>query len=293
MDRWPAILPPGMTAPQSVQRRGVDLLDFLRSTMSMTANYQPAIIAELIRHGGRAPRRQLAEALVRADALAMARADRVLMRWPRRTLRKHGLVTYHRTRRDFTLDVTFRDDAERAQALALATRAVETWVSATQVRRASRRYRSLVRSRGRCEACGAPAAAVELDVDHIIPRSRSDPRTRKISPRPGHWIDVDDPENLQVLCATCNRGKRDTDDHDFRPSLDMLAQNIASIRRIATELSFDPDELERRSRLPGAFSNSAALNRDGYHGPAHASAAGEYVEGTPGTQESSSSSSRW
>ena len=40
-----------------------------------------------------------------------------------------------------------------------------------------------------------------MDVDHIIPRSHSG---------------SNDPENLQVLCANCNRSKGNKDNTDFR-----------------------------------------------------------------------------
>ncbi len=65
----------------------------------------------------------------------------------------------------------------------------------------SLRYRVLRDSGGRCALCGATKKETILDVDHIKPRSKGG---------------TNDIENLQVLCAKCNRSKGNKDDTDFR-----------------------------------------------------------------------------
>jgi ATP adenylyltransferase len=65
----------------------------------------------------------------------------------------------------------------------------------------SLRYQVLSRAQGRCELCGISKDEKALDVDHIVPRSKGG---------------ADDVTNLQALCYTCNRQKRNTDDKDFR-----------------------------------------------------------------------------
>jgi ATP adenylyltransferase len=65
----------------------------------------------------------------------------------------------------------------------------------------SLRYQVLREAKGRCALCGITKDDKPLDIDHIIPKAKG-----------GKTIY----ENLQVLCSTCNRTKRDTDDTDFR-----------------------------------------------------------------------------
>jgi 5-methylcytosine-specific restriction endonuclease McrA len=65
------------------------------------------------------------------------------------------------------------------------------------------RYRALKRHGARCQCCGRSGRDVELHVDHIKPRWRY-PQLEL------------DPDNLQVLCADCNLGKRGWDETDWR-----------------------------------------------------------------------------
>ena len=66
------------------------------------------------------------------------------------------------------------------------------------------RYQALLRSDGRCEACGAgKAQGAVLNVDHIKPRRHY----------PELALDID---NLQVLDSPCNHGKGNWDETDWR-----------------------------------------------------------------------------
>ena len=66
------------------------------------------------------------------------------------------------------------------------------------------RYQAL-RERGRtCECCGIDESyGAIMTVDHVLPRSIW----------PEHALD---PDNLQILCFQCNRGKGNSDSTDFR-----------------------------------------------------------------------------
>jgi ATP adenylyltransferase len=66
------------------------------------------------------------------------------------------------------------------------------------------RYQALKASGGHCALCGATKYEQPLDVDHIVSRSRGDKNVL---------------ENLQVLCAKCNRTKGNKDDTDFRSNV--------------------------------------------------------------------------
>jgi ATP adenylyltransferase len=65
----------------------------------------------------------------------------------------------------------------------------------------SLRFKLLKEAGGRCALCGATKNDRPLDIDHIKPRSRRG---------------KNEEENLQVLCAKCNRSKGNKDETDFR-----------------------------------------------------------------------------
>lgn len=66
------------------------------------------------------------------------------------------------------------------------------------------RYKILRKYGFKCLACGSSPPLVILHVDHIKPRINYPQLTL-------------DPENLQVLCAACNQGKRHYFEDDLRP----------------------------------------------------------------------------
>ena len=63
------------------------------------------------------------------------------------------------------------------------------------------RYEVLKKAKGKCELCGISNKEKSLDIDHIIPRSKNG---------------SNDISNLQALCFTCNRQKRNLDNADLR-----------------------------------------------------------------------------
>lgn len=70
---------------------------------------------------------------------------------------------------------------------------------------AEARYAALKRHGGKCQACGRSAAdGATINVDHIKSVSTA-------------WHLRLDPDNHQVLCGQCNRGKGWSDATDWRP----------------------------------------------------------------------------
>jgi predicted house-cleaning noncanonical NTP pyrophosphatase (MazG superfamily) len=92
---------------------------------------------------------------------------------------------------------------------------------------ASIRYRLLKDANGKCQLCGIDRLISPMDIDHIVPSNKAD-KIGRVS-KGEHWIDVNSPENLQVLCFRCNRAKRETDDTDFRRTSKLVRDRIPEI----------------------------------------------------------------
>jgi 5-methylcytosine-specific restriction endonuclease McrA len=76
------------------------------------------------------------------------------------------------------------------------------------------RYEALRRNDGRCECCGAGRReGVVLNVDHIKPRRKY----------PHLALDVD---NTQVLCSSCNVGKGNRDQTNWKAKNDSRAAEV-------------------------------------------------------------------
>lgn len=71
------------------------------------------------------------------------------------------------------------------------------------------RYEALKRYGPKCMLCGVTSADARICVDHIKPRSKY----------PLLALDV---TNLQVLCDSCNRGKSNIHEDDWRNPLDQM-----------------------------------------------------------------------
>ena len=86
----------------------------------------------------------------------------------------------------------------RIKQIARHQKFLDTWEWTTL------RYQVLQKFGRRCMCCGAtPETGATLHVDHIKPRSKF----------PHLALDIN---NLQVLCAACNKGKGNWDETDFR-----------------------------------------------------------------------------
>lgn len=95
------------------------LIAFLTAKMSMTDVYQPAVIKELLVHGGKRSKANLARTLAQYDIAIQDYYEKVMMRWSRITLSKHGIVAYERGERAFRLIDYPSDESVRETAIVI------------------------------------------------------------------------------------------------------------------------------------------------------------------------------
>ena len=223
---------------------GSELMQYLTQQMSPTTYYQPLIIGELIRRGGSASRRELAVALMLGDDGEIRRWEQILGRWPRTTLRKHGIVSYDQYSKEYQLLADPGDEVMQAALVEECAIQIQRLQSSVKNRSNSRRFEALRRAAGRCQLCGMPGNIAPLHVDHIVPWSKRSRNTNIVTTADGRRVDVDDDQNLQVLCSACNTAKRASDTTDFRPSAQRLAEVICAVRDLARAQGIAAEELD-------------------------------------------------
>ena len=188
------------------------LQHFIREQMRMSHIYQPVMLMSLLRNNGKASVTEIAKDFLERDSSQIEYYEEIVKRWPTTTLKSHGLIA--KTNNQYNLK-SFDD---------LTPQQVQTLVEDCEVRLAeflqkqsdsvfdhrrkssgsisgNVRYQVLSQAKYHCELCGISADQKALDVDHIVPRNKGG---------------SDDISNLQALCYSCNRMKRDTDATDFR-----------------------------------------------------------------------------
>jgi predicted house-cleaning noncanonical NTP pyrophosphatase (MazG superfamily) len=211
------------------------LIDFLTNKMSMTDVYQPAVIKELLLHEGSRSKAELASSLSSYDLAVQEYYERIVMRWPRLTLQKHGIISYDRKAKRFSLCEYPTDEQLRRDAIQICSSKIDAWLgrkrreSGTTGSGSSLRYEVLKAASGKCELCGIPAKLRPIDVDHVVPRSKFNKHGNVL--KDGKWIAVDSRDNLQALCFSCNRAKRDSDQTDFRVRSKLVRDLIPDIIR--------------------------------------------------------------
>ena len=209
------------------------LLEFLQKRMSMTDVYQPVIIKELLLHEGSRTKTQLASALTEYDLAVQDYYERIVMRWPKITLTKHGIVEFNRRGSTFRLVAHPEDQEEHNKAVQICEEKIAAWLDRKRSYErapqaiASIRYQILKAAGGKCQLCGISSDIRPIDVDHIVPRSRAN-KQGKIRLH-GALVPVNDPANLQALCIACNRAKRDSDQTDFRRRVKLVRDFIPEL----------------------------------------------------------------
>src|SRR6516165_1401563 len=210
MGAWP---PPSQSRRITVASSFEHLRDFIQKRMRMAHIYQPVMIKELLKSGGKASIRNIAAAFLSRDESQLEYYEQITKDMPGKVLSKHGIVLRDGDEYRLTPDASSLSSEERDELVRLCDEAISTYLQkrGTAVydhRRAalgylsgSLRYEVLKRAGFRCELCGISADERAIEVDHIIPRKHGG---------------EDDLTNLQALCFKCNANKGARDDVDFR-----------------------------------------------------------------------------
>jgi ATP adenylyltransferase len=197
----------------SASKRFVELSRFVSKGMRMSHIYQPVMLMELLRRGGRASADEIAKAILLHDPSQIDYYKQITHNMVGRVLTKNRGIT-SRDKDVYSLNGFPELSPEEANRLIeqceskleqyLEKRGDLVWQHRTKPGEyvsGTKRYEVLKRAKFRCELCGVSAEEKALEVDHIEPRN---------------WGGEDDLSNLQALCYTCNASKRDRDNTDFR-----------------------------------------------------------------------------
>ena len=179
--------------------------------------YKPVMLLAVIRNGGTANKRQIAEAFQLRDDIQIEWYRRNVHPMPGKRLVRDGLLSKDGDQYSLHGVIAGLSDAEQAEIEQILEQRIADHLkmrnpfgdSNLDAVRGSVRYEVIRRAAGRCEACGVSSKDTQIDVDHIVPRARGG---------------SNDPTNLQALCRTCNSQKRDKDDTDFSSVHDSYAQ---------------------------------------------------------------------
>ena len=187
--------------------------------MRMSHIYQPVMLMTLLNNDGEASVKQIATQFAERDEALIEYYSKITNNMPGRVLGKnHGIVSVMRGDRKsiagYQLNgYSYLTPEQRELLLKACQQKYENYldVRGQQIYKHRRRatgyisgtlkYEVMKRARYRCELCGASAAEIVLEVDHIQPRSLGG---------------SDDLSNLQALCYRCNAWKSNKDNTDVR-----------------------------------------------------------------------------
>jgi len=189
------------------------LRQFIASDMSMEHVYQPVMLMELLKRGGRASISEIAQAILDRDPTQLEYYSLIVKNMVGRVLTKNRGVTEKDGDTYRLIGGDQLSDAQVTELRELCQRRLEEfekergeriWEHRKRGHRpisGSIRFEVLRRASFRCESCGISAEEKSIEVDHIHPKSLGG---------------KDDLSNYQALCFSCNAAKRNTDKTDFR-----------------------------------------------------------------------------
>src|SRR5262249_41789157 len=142
------------------------LRNFIQKEMRMSHIYQPVMIQELLRNGGKATIRQIAGAFLARDESQLEYYEQITKNMPGKILAKHGIVARDGDHYRLTKDASSLSSPERNELVRLCDDAISSYLEKRGAavydhRRAalgylsgSLRYEVLKRAGFRCELCG-------------------------------------------------------------------------------------------------------------------------------------------
>jgi len=193
------------------------LKKFILNDMKMSHIYQPVMLSELLKSGGKASVYEIAKSISRKDPSQIEYYEKITKNMVGDVLRNRSIVKSNKIKNrifDFELcEHTNLSDEEVKELIELCEGKLSAFLQERGERiwahrRRSRdpitgtvRYEVLKRAKYRCELCGIMGRDKALEVDHIIPKNCGG---------------SDEISNYQALCYSCNASKRDRDDTDLR-----------------------------------------------------------------------------
>lgn len=194
-----------------------------KSGLRMAHIYKPAMLLKVLRQGGEATKEDIAKEFVLRD---QGQIDfyrkKTVKQMPGDRLFKAGLLNYDQKNETYSLAgaIAQLSDKEQEEVESILEQRIADYLvmrnpfgdSNLDAVPGSIRFRVLEKAKKRCELCGASSSVTQIDVDHIVPRSR------------GGSNDI---SNLQALCRTCNAQKGNKADTDYRAIADSYANREA------------------------------------------------------------------
>lgn len=193
------------------------LKNFIHNDMRMSHIYQPVMLLELLKEGGRASVYKIAKSISGEDPSQIEYYEKITKNMVGRVLTKRSIVKSNKLKNSINeFELCDHDNLtpeEVKHLIELCKEKLSTFLDQRgqriwEHRRRSRdpisgtvRYEVLKKAKFRCELCGVLDKDKALEVDHIIPKNCGG---------------SDDISNYQSLCYSCNASKRDRDDTDLR-----------------------------------------------------------------------------
>ena len=188
-----------------------ELINFLssKSGLRMSHIYKPVMLLTVIRRGGAASKRDIAEKFALNDVQQVDYyCKKIVYPMPGKRLVRDGLLKKEGDTYELAGVLSKLTPQQMETVEAVLGDRISGYLehrnpfgdSNHDAVAGSLRYEVLRRAGARCELCGISSKDMQIDVDHIIPRAKGG---------------SNDLSNLQALCRTCNAQKRDRDDTDF------------------------------------------------------------------------------